>query len=325
MAKFIRKLQRIGSSTLVSLPKEWVEANGLSKNVEVEVETVRDAVVITAGRKGRPSREITIPYPLPPGENIAADLTGAYLLGYDGITVRGAHSIHADDRERIRNSTRRLAGMEIVEENAATVEMRFQLDPGTLDPRRILRRMSSMVLGMYNDTISGLAGGDRSDLGAMPSRDDEVDRQYFLLVRLIRSTMVDRRPAGGFDLEDTDILDYRMAANLLEGAGDAVVEIAAAVATTSLPQEYLGRIYDAVKRLELIEPKVIDAFVNNDRGLAIEAITMHRSFEEAIQSIKSPVGRRQIPIDYLDLVYMFERAERCWADIADLVKPVYPG
>ena len=31
----------------------------------------------------------------------------------------------------------------------------------------------------------------------------------------------------------------------------------------------------------------------------------------------------QIPINYLDLVYMFERIGISWADVADLVKPIY--
>jgi len=73
-----------------------------------------------------------------------------------------------------------------------------------------------------------------------------------------------------------------------------------------------------------MEEKTINGFINNDRKLAIEAIKLHKSFEEKIHSIKSSFeNKKQIPIDYLDLVYMFERVERSWADIADLVKPIY--
>jgi len=35
LTKFIRRLQRIGSSILVSLPKEWVVANNLDKSSQV--------------------------------------------------------------------------------------------------------------------------------------------------------------------------------------------------------------------------------------------------------------------------------------------------
>lgn len=324
MPKFIRRLQRIGSSTLVSLPKDWVDSNQLAKNAEVELETGQNSITIIANKESRPSKEITISYPLPHEENIVADLTGAYLLGYDVINIKGKTSIPIGDREKIRNSMRRLVGMEIVEEDSTTINMQFLLDATTLNPQKILKRISNIVLGMYNDTISGLVEDDKTNLQTIANRDDEVNRQYFLLVRLIRSTMVDQRLASSFNLENIDILDYRIAANLLESAGDTIVELANSIIESSIPKSYLKKMYDVTKNFELMESKTIDAFINNDRKLAIEAITLHKSFEDKIQSIKSSFeNKKQIPIDYLELLYMFERIEKSWSDIADLVKPIY--
>ena len=83
MTKFVRRLQRIGSSILVSLPKEWVDANNLDKSSQVELETGQDSISISANKEIRPTKELVISYPLPKEENIVADITGAYLLGYD--------------------------------------------------------------------------------------------------------------------------------------------------------------------------------------------------------------------------------------------------
>lgn len=324
MPKFIRRLQKIGSSTLVSLPKDWVDANRLTKNAEVEIETGPNSVTIRANKDTRPSKEITISYPLPEEENVVADLTGAYLLGYDIIIIKSKTSIPIGEREKIRNSMRRLVGMEIVEEDSTTINMQFLLDATTLNPQKILKRISNIAFGMYNDTISCLVDKDRSNLRTMTNRDDEVNRQYFLLVRLIRSTMVDQRLANAFNLENIDILDYRVAATLLEDAGDTVVELANALYSTSVSKSYLKKIHDITKNFEFMETKTIDGFINNNRKLAIEAITYHKAFEEKIQSIKMSLeNKKDIPIDYLDLVYMFERVEQAWADIADLVKPIY--
>jgi len=33
--------------------------------------------------------------------------------------------------------------------------------------------------------------------------------------------------------------------------------------------------------------------------------------------------KKQIPINYLDLIYMFERITKSWDDLVDLVKPIY--
>ncbi len=324
MTKFIRRLQRIGSSILVSLPKEWVDANNLDKSSQVEIETGQDTISISANKETRPTKELVISYPLPKEENIVADITGAYLLGYDIIEINSKSIIPGEDREKIRNSTRRLVGMEIIEEDASHINMQFLLDATTLNPEKILKRMSSIALGMYDDTSNGLISDDKSNLQTISNRDVEVNRQYFLLVRLIRSTLVDRRLANVFNLENIDVLDYRVASNLLETAGDSIVELANFIYNSSLSKENSKKIFDVVKDFSKLAEKSIDAFTRPDRLLAIEAISLHKKFEENLGKLRITIGnKKQIPIDFLDLVYMFERITHSWADVADLVKPIY--
>ena len=324
MTKFIRRLQRIGSSILVSLPKEWVSANNLEKSSEVEIETGQNSISITANTNTRPTKEITISYPLPQDENIVADITGAYLLGYDIITIQAKTTIPVEDREKIRDSMRRLVGMEIVEESSSKINVQFLLDATTLSPEKILKRMSSIVFGMFTDVLNGLISEDKSNLKTLSNRDVEVNRQYFLLVRLIRSTMIDQRLANAFNLENIDVLDYRVAANLLENAGDIIVELADSIYTTSLSKSDSKKIFEVVKDFEKAEQKSIDAFLKNDRRLAIEAISLHKNYQNKFQKIRTSLeNKQQIPINFLDLLYKFERVVKAWADVVDLVKPFY--
>ncbi|NOS62638.1 MAG: phosphate uptake regulator PhoU [Nitrosarchaeum sp.] len=324
MTKFIRRLQRIGSSILVSLPKEWVVANNLDKSNEVELETGQDTISISANKEMRPTKELVISYPLPKDENIVADITGAYLLGYDIIQITSKSIIPGEDREKIRNSMRRLVGMEIIEEDASNINMQFLLDATTLNPEKILKRMSSIALGMYDDVSNGLILDDKSNLQTLSKRDVEVNRQYFLLVRLIRSTLVDKKLANVFNLENIDILDYRVAANLLENAGDTIVELANFIYNSSLSNEHLKKIFDIVQNFNILAEKSIDAFTKPDRRLAIEAISLHKKYQENLSKLRTTIGnKKQIPIDLLDLVYMFERIAKSWADVADLVQPIY--
>jgi len=324
LTKFVRRLQKIGSTILVSLPKEWVTANKLDKSTPVELETSQNSISITVNSQIRPSKEVVISYPLPTQENIVADITGAYLLGYDLISIKGKTAIPAADREKIRNSIRRLVGMEIVEEDSSNIKLQFLLDATTLNPEKILKRMSSIGLGMLNDVLDALNSEDKSNLKTLSNRDDEVDRQYFLLVRLIRSTLIDRRLASAFNLENIDILDYRICANLLETACDNIVEVSNSIINTSLSKSDLKKIYNHTKGVETILQKSIDAFVSNDRLQAIQAIKFHKQYQEQNSKLRSSLEQKnQIPIDFLDLVYMFEKLIRSWADIADLVTPVY--
>ena len=308
----------------MSLPKEWVDANNLDKSSQVELETGQDSISISANMETRPTKELVISYPLPKEENIVADITGAYLLGYDVIQINSNSIIPGEDREKIRNSMRRLVGMEIIEEDASHINMQFLLDATTLNPEKILKRMSSIALGMFDEVSLGLISDDKSNLQAMSKRDVEVNRQYFLLVRLIRSTLVDKRLANAFNLENIDVLDYRVAANLLENAGDSIVELSNLIYNSSLSKEYRKKIFSVVKDFNKFAEKSIDAFTTPDRLLAIEAISLHKQFEDKLLNLKSTLDdKKQIPIDFLDLVYMFERIVQSWADVADLVKPIY--
>jgi len=324
LTKFIRRLQRIGSSILVSLPKEWVDANNLDKGSQVEIETGQDSISLSANKETRPTKELVISYPLPKEENIVANITGAYLLGFDIIVINSKSIIPGKDREEIRNSMRRLVGMEIIEEDASHINMQFLLDATTLNPSKILKRISSIALGMYDDVLNGLISDDKSNLQTLSNRDVEVNRQYFLLVRLIRSTLVDKRLSNAFNLENIDVLDYRVAANVLENAGDSIVELSNFIFNFSLSKEFSKKIYDVVKDFNKLAEKSIDAFTKPDRLLAIEAISMHKQYEKKLSLLRTTLGnKKQIPLDFLDLVYMFERIAQSWADVADLVQPIY--
>ena len=308
----------------MSLPKEWVDANKLDKHSQVEIETGQDSVSISLNKETRPTKELVFSYPLPKEENIVADITGAYLLGYDIIEINSKSIIPGEEREKIRNSMRRLVGMEIIEEDASHINMQFLLDATTLNPEKILKRMSSIALGMYDDVSNGLISDDKSNLQTLAKRDVEVNRQYFLLVRLIRSTLVDKKLANAFNLENIDVLDYRVAANLLENAGDSIVELSNFIYNSSLSKEHSKKIFEIVKEFSKLAEKSINAFTKPDRLLAIEAILLHKKYEDKLSLLRNTFGnKKQIPVDFLDLIYLFEKIGQSWADVADLVKPIY--
>ena len=324
MTTFTRRLQRIGSSILVSLPKEWIDVNKLDKSAQVEIEITQNNLSIRTQQSKKLSKEIEISYPLPKGESIVPNITGAYLLGYDIIRIKGKSPISVVDRESVRGSMRRLVGMEIIDEDATNISVQFLLDETSINPQNILKRMSSIALGMFSDVILSLKSGDKTNLQTIANRDAEINRQYFLLVRLIRSTIMDTRLAGIFNLENIDILDYRIAANTLEIAGDTVVELSQSLMDSNLSKSELKKLYDFAKDMEEIQIKSIDSFISNNRILAIDVIILQKNNLGKISKIRSSLeSKKQIPLAFFDLVYMFEKILQSWSDITDLVKPSY--
>ena len=309
---------------LVSLPKEWIDANKLGKSAQVEIETTQNNLSIRTQQNKRPSKEIEILYPLSEGESIVPNITGAYLLGYDIIKIISKSPISVTDRESVRASMRRLVGMEIVDEDATNISVQFLLDETSVNPQKILKRMSSIALGMFSDVVLSLKSGDQTNLETIANRDAEINRQYFLLVRLIRSTIMDSRLAIIFNLENIDILDYRIAANTLEIAGDTIVELSQSLMNSNLSKAEQKRIHDFAKDMEEIQTKSIESFISNNRTLAINTITLQKNNSEKISKIRSSLeNKKQIPLAFFDVIYMFEKILQSWSDITDLVKPSY--
>ena len=328
MTTFTRRLQRIGSSILVSLPKEWVVANKLDKSSQVEIEATQNNLSITTQQSRKPTKEVEIPYPLSKEDSVVANITGAYLLGYDLIRIKGKSTISIKDRENIRASMRSLVGIEIIDEDAKTITTQILLDESSVNPQKILKRMSSIAQGMFIDVLDMLQNTDQ--LAAVVDLDSEINRQYFLLVRLIRSAIVDKRLAATFNLADMDILDYRLAANIIENAGDTIVDItntiSKSMAFKTMAKSHFNLIYDIAKDIEEIQTKSVDAFVSNDRTLAITTIQHHKKLLKKMQNARIPKGtalKETEILPFLDLLQGIENYEKSWSDILDLIQPSY--
>jgi len=321
MARYARRLQKIGSSILVSLPKEWIKHNKLDKGNTVVVEVGKDnaLAVYPSGTEQEEAKEVVIPYPSPYAEAIVNEITGAYLLGYDLIKVKGNSHISYDDREMIKGVIGKMVGIEIVDEDASNITAQFLLDATTLDPEKILYRMGSIVSGMYKDTLASLTNRDSNILKIIARRDDEVDRQYFLLVRLIRSAMMDQKLASKLNLSNIDILDYRIAANLFEAAGDATVELAKAITDVGQLKKS-GDLKDAGELIDTIQNTAIRAFAKKNRADSIKAIKQYARFNGLLDSAK-----QNTPANMLNIIYAMDKIARCWIDVVDLVKPLPPA
>ena len=328
MTTFTRRLQRIGSSILVSLPKEWVVANNLDKSSQVEIETTQNNLTITTQQRKKPTKEVEIPYPLSKEDSVVANITGAYLLGYDLIRIKGKSTISIKDRENIRASMRSLVGIEIIDEDAKTITTQVLLDESSVNPQKILKRMNSIAQGMFIDVLDMLQNPDQ--LASVVDRDSEINRQYFLLVRLIRSAIVDKRLAATFNLVDMDILDYRLAANIIENAGDTIVSITDTVAKSmafkTMAKSHFNLISDIAKDIEEIQTKSVDAFVSNDRILAITTIQHHKKLLKKMHGARIPKGtalKETEILPFLDLLQGIENYAKSWSDILDLIQPSY--
>src|SRR5215212_5687339 len=296
MVQYARRLQQIGSSILVSLPSPWIKSNNLKKGSIVPVHINRDnsiSIFPSEDDVAEKIKELTIPYSSVSMDMLVNQVYGGYLLGYDMIRIKASSQISFEDSDRIKKAMRKLVGLAI-------------------------------VAGMYRDMLEAIKLKENSGIRKVISgRDDEVDRQYFLLVRLIRSAMMDQKLAGKLDLSNIDILDYRIAANLLESAGDYIVDLTNAIDLSHI--KAIDEIVEAGVLVEKMHEKSVAAFVNKNRSESNVVVKVYDEFIEIINSIKSKVDSKNLEstVAVLNLIHSMDKIARCWVDVADLVKPVH--
>jgi phosphate uptake regulator len=312
----------------MSLPAEWIKTLGLKKGDILSIENNDDKsiTIFPTSNRNSEAKEIAIHLLDLSHEKLINQIYGAYLLGYDIIKIVGRTQIDFENREIIKKAMRNLIGLEIVDEDGLNMTIQFLLDAHSMNISKILKQMSSIVSGMHKDIVNAMKTRDSEIDLLVRGRDDEVNRQYFLIVRLIRTAMMDRRLASSLDLSNIDILDYRIAANHLENAGDFISRLSS----------QLSGFFDKIKYEKIIEAnylilemqeKSISGFITKDTEKSSHVVTLFNKFDAISNFIKNDYikleGNYQSALKIINIIYTMDDIARCWVDITDLIKPVY--
>jgi phosphate uptake regulator len=323
-----RRLQKIGSSVLMSLPAEWIKTMGLKKGDILSIENNDDnsITIFPAADRNSQAKEIAIHLLDLSHDKLINQIYGAYLLGYDIIKIVGRTQIDFEDREIIKKAMRNLIGLEIVDEDGLNMTIQFLLDAHSLNVSKILKQMSSIVSGTHKDIVNAMKTRDGGIGLLVRGRDDEVNRQYFLIVRLIRTAMMDRRLASSLDLSNIDILDYRIAANHLENAGDLISRLSSQL-SGFLDEIRYEKIIEANYLILEMQEKSISGFITKDTEKSSHVVTLFNKFDAISAFIKNDYIKLeenyQSMLKIINIIYTMDEIARCWVDIADLIKPDY--
>lgn len=221
----LRKIQRTGGGTFfVCLPKGWAERNRLDRGSLVALSETADGRLVLDAKYGvEPTPQVVVIKPTP---HLDREIVGKYLLGYDIIRVEAKERISPSDRERVKQAASRLIGLEIIEEDYAKIVMQCLLEPSAFPPEKILRREYSIASSMHRDAVTALIEGDVPLAKNVMSRDNEVNRLYFLLVRILRTVIQNPGLSEKLMIRPIDCLDYRLTASLVESIGDQSAQVA---------------------------------------------------------------------------------------------------
>jgi phosphate uptake regulator len=324
----LRKIQRTSGGTFfVCLPKDWAERNGLDRGSIVSVTEAADGQIAINPKYGverAPQVAVIKPTPL-----LDREIVEKYLLGYDVIRVEAKERISPINRERVKQASSHLVGLEIIEENYSKIVMQCLLEPSTFPPQKILRREYSIASGMHRDAVTALIEGDVHLAKNVVARDNEVNRLYFLLVRVLRTVIQNPGLSEKLGILPIDCLDYRLTASLVESIGDQsacigekVIKLGGAKIAENLSQLVLKFHTVAYESHE----NAINAVFSRDISMAesvraeMENVaTMFNEIETVVRDQPAEIGPH-----ILAIASSISRIYDNSLDIADLVMPKLP-
>jgi phosphate uptake regulator len=324
----LRKVQRTpGGTFFVCLPKSWAELNGLKKGAMVGISETVDGKLILDARYGvEPSPRTAV---LEPGPYLGREIIGKYLLGFDVMRVKGKERLAFEVRETVKNTVSHLVGLEIVEEDHSGIVLQCLLEPSGFPPEKILRRGYAIAAGMHRDVVNAFVEGDVQLAKSVVARDDEGNRLYFLLVRILRTIIQNPSLSETLGVGPIECLDYRLAASLVEAIGDECVR--AAQKTIELEGLRLGK---SLGKLFMnfqgvcfeAHEKALDAFLSSDVNLAEKVRGMRGRVEEEFANIEGLAQAQSLDVvpRILAVASFLRQIYEHSVDISDLAVPKKP-
>ncbi len=255
-----RKLISFGNSSyVVSLPKDWLEDQGLEKGDTVYLDVNGSDITLHPQEVGSKKQKVekTINVDGHGLELIKRKIDSAYVNNADTIRIQGENL--AGKTQQIKEVLERLVAMEIVEQNTKSIVVKSFLNTDEVDMKSILRKTDHIVTSMFEDlkeitqkpVIEAVEISDH-----ITQRDDDVNKMTFLIFRALNRNISHGRSKQGVLAQD--MLGLWGFNFFLENIGDLVKRVARMVAKCEDRE--------AMKDFGNIIERIIDDYKKTMRG-----------------------------------------------------------
>ena len=324
----LRKVQRTAGGTFfVCLPKSWAQHYNLKRGGIIGISENADGKLVIDPKYGaEPSPKTVI---LEPGPLLEREIIANYLLGVDVIRVHGKEQICLEDRESVKETASGLIGLEIVEEDRSGMVLQCLLEPSGFPPEKILRRAYAIAAGMHRDVVNAFVEGETQLAKSVMARDNEGNRLYFLLVRILRTIIQNPGLSERLGAGPIECLDYRLVASLVEAIGDECVRVAQKTVELkgARPDKELGKLFTGFQRICFeAHEKALTAFLTGDIDLAEKVRNLRKDIEKEFASIEGLAQAQSMEIvpRILAIASFLRQIYEHGVDISDLAVPRNP-
>jgi phosphate uptake regulator len=324
----IRRVQMTGgSSYIITLPKDWVKTVNIGKNDPIGLLQQPDGTLLVTPKLDKEHTKKTITFRIEDGikqDFLFRKLIGAYIAGFNSITIESKPRIQPKIRSTIRRFIQTTIGQEVVEETDTTITVKDLLNPSEMPFHRTIKRMHIIIKSMYEDTMTAVKQHDRKLAEDVIKRDSEIDRLHWLVARQQRIIQQNVNFVEKMGITvDTATTAY-LISRILERIGDHVNRIASYVLLLlkdSIDDEIIKKLDYASNQSLILLNKSIGAFTKKEIKEANETIILSDKLEEICEEIDKLALRQTAP-SAISLGYIVESIRRIGEYAEDISETV---
>ncbi len=331
----VRKVVASGRSSMaITIPKKWVSALGLSAGSHVLLRFMGDHLAVIplrhAARGSSTNNVIEVDRDNP--DYVLRKLITQYLKGIDEVRVKLGG--YADAKDEIKELVReRISGAEVIEEGSDHLVLRFVTPIPEIPIKRLINRMMLTVLGMLRDSLDILRGSS-IEPGDIIDRDNEVDRLYLLIERLVMMGITDQSILSKLGAGSSrELVNTLMISKSIERAGDHAWRIAQIISEAHQMCCKLSELSISNSVVELglssadILREAVIAFINGDVDYAMEVldrrVAMRGKSLEVIKTIYGSGLHVDVGGRLMMIVESIRRISEYSYDIAEITLDTY--
>jgi phosphate uptake regulator len=295
-----RKVQRVGSSSLaVSLPNDWVKEVGLKKGQLVFFQEEEGNIIklMTAGQiEKQPdiTIELNADFCKDP-KMLGRALMGVYSLGHDSIKIISSTRLNSEQINKIRNITRELMGMGIMEETPNSLLIQCSIDTTKFPINTLLRRLFIISSTMHRETIDSISNFDVELAGEAIRRDKEAYTMFWVIVRLLNSCQRDKGVYGQMEIDNPSLIVwYRLIAQYLRLIADWAHQTADKIIALNQSKDRIGeeliqKIIEINERSYGMCHEAINSFFSMDIQMANKAIETYNEIQKTEEMLQERI------------------------------------
>jgi phosphate uptake regulator len=230
-----RRVQVTGGGTfLVTLPKEWATAMGVSQGSPLQLVPTHSGGLLLLPAAVRERNRSRIMMEGKPPVQLLRDIIAHYIAGYEVIEVVGKR-IRPEERRTIREIAQSLVGMEILGETQSAVTLGCIANVRDFPVDGTLRRIHDITEAMWDDALQAFLSKDEELARDVVERDGDVDRLVLLVARQFGLLLRDLLLEEEVEKSRQEFWHYQSVADQLERVADHAVKVCRAALTLAAP------------------------------------------------------------------------------------------